>query len=270
MTNQTPDGGVPTEHGQPPVPPADPHAATPMYPGGPVPPKKGLPGWALALIIGGGVLLIGVIVVAVLVFSLIANSVKNQADPEPESTPVATEEASPDPGLKNESIPLSGSADFGGPPIWGAPYLSGWDIKILDQEGINSFENLTLGCTFTTSQNIQDVDRSSSSDEASSRSLMDVLKNEIFKRSPDSVEAAEDIVDLSIGASGSSSTIEFLSSRLDFTASSGEFTSVIFARSMPHSGSYMYTHLECTRAAIDGADSPLQTLTDQLAVVPSP
>lgn len=244
-----------------------------MYPGGPVPPKKGLPGWALALIIGGGVLLIGVIVVAVLIFTMVANAAKELADigQDVTSTSPAEEPTGPsDSGTNIDSIPLSGAADFGGPPIWGAPYLSGWDIKVFDQEGINSFENLTLGCTFTTSQNVQEVDRASSSDETSTRSLMDVLKNEIFKRSPDAVEAAESIVDLSIGVSGSSSTIEFSSLRLDFTASSGEYTSVIFARSMPQSGSYMYTHLECTRAAIDGADSPLQALTDQLAVVPTP
>lgn len=74
---------------------------------------------------------------------------------------------------------------------------------------------------------------------------------------------------LSLGVSGSDSRIEFAMDRINYSTDTGDHATVFFDRSMPHSGSYMMTQLNCARTVLDGADSPLQVVIDQITVLPA-
>ncbi len=275
MTDQTPHDGVPPENGQPPMPAGVP--VGPTDPGAPVPSKKRLPGWAIALIIGGGLLLIGIIVVAIMVVSMFLNTRQIEDCSMPGSCgqglpPTPTGEASISPTESDPStdnIPLDGSAAFSNPPVWNTPFLSGWDINIFDQEGVNQFESKALGCLFTTSQNMQSVDASSPSDAAQSTQLMNDLTDSIVKEVPDAIVTGMRPAEVGLGISGSH-TIEFATARVDYTTSLGDYVNVFLARSMPSSGSYMYALVSCPTATMDGAESPLEDLLDQISIVALP
>lgn len=308
MPPTQPYGEQPQQHGQQPEQygqQPDPYGAGPggpggpMYPsgpggptgpGGPVPPKKGLPGWAIGLIIAGGLLLIGVIVVAVLVASLIVNAVKEEdcsasgscgqglpptaseeplADSETEQTPADPEADPGSPGTSSGNISMDSSAEFDAPPIWSAPLLEGWEIVILDQDGINQFANTELDCSITTSQNVAPVDLSPSSDLALTMQLMDELGDQLASATTTAKVVSERAIDLSLGSAGSGSHIEFAMNRIDYSTDTGDYASVLFGRSMPHSGSYMWSQLSCARTVMDGADSPLQVMMDQITVLPA-
>lgn len=268
MTDQTPDNSAPAQPVQPPAPLAPPAAAAPGGPSGPVPPKKGMPGWAIGLIIGGAALVILLIVGVVIAVNLIVPKADTTA--EPTSSPITkTEEPAQepvDPGASSDNVTLDDSALFDGPPVWSAPILAGWDIVTFDEGGINRFKDSASGCTFMTSQNLQKVDTSSTSDRSTTQKLATQLQESITSRTTEAEVIYSKSVDLSKSLAGSGPTIEFATVRVDYSVDSNNFSSVFFARSMPASGSYMFTQLECMKTIMDSSTSPLDELTSKISV----
>lgn len=250
-------------------------------PTAPRPPvKKGLPGWALALIIVGGVLFIGFVVAAVVVASLILNAMNQQDCSAPGScgqvAPHSPTEDWPDdstttPDNSGEStdwIPLDEVADFGGPAIWTVSVLDGWDVVTFDLGGINSFENKQTGCVFVTSQNAMTVDPTVTSDRAASEELIRQLTQNLSDSATSTVELGTGAIDVAVGSAESGATVEFLTTALEQELPQGTRVVEILARRMPASGGFMWAQLSCDASIYNSGESPFTELVAGLSAGP--
>jgi hypothetical protein len=250
--------------------------------------RRGLPGWAWALIAGGAVVFIGVIVILGLAASAILGTVTRVEDTADQpvapsapavtatpSTPVPTESAAA-PNSEDEAtgnlIALNEHADLGESfPIWRYPILDGWEITVFDQEGINTTENTDLGCTFTSSQNKQPAqDVTATDDLTDSLATFEVLENRALDAHPDAELIGElDTTSFGVVYPGGEGSLEFISSRVDYLdeATNVRYTSEIAGRAMPLAESFMYIEVSCPTALVDAGQSPFEELREGLEVL---
>lgn len=284
--NDTPTDG-PDER-QPPAPDAP---ATPTGP--PVPPKRrGLPGWAWAVIGGGALLLIGIIVVVVIVASTLLGAVSQAgraggqpADPtatatdDASATPEQTDApASPEPteagaGIDDGAlIAVDDQADFGGTfPIWGYPMPDGWEITVFDEAGVNQSTNEELDCQFTSSQNKQSAqDLEATDDLSDTLTTIEALEQGVLENGT-GAELNGDLgsTDFALSTPDGQGRLEFVTSRIDFMDPNLQmaYTNEIAGRAMPLSESFMYIVVTCPTALVDAGGSPFEDLRAGLQVL---
>jgi hypothetical protein len=282
----TNDAPAPAPAGGPAVPAAQPQPSV-------RPPRRGLPGWAWALIVGGSVLFLVAVVLLVLAATAILGAVSRAEDaataPQP---PVATATAStPDPAdtltpaeaptaeaptgadaTPGTLITLDEQADLGSAfPIWRYPIQDGWAITTFDQEGINISENAELGCVFTSSQNKQPAqDVTATDDMTDSLATFEVLETRKLNDHPGAELIGElDTAEFAVAYPGGQGSLEFITSRVDYLdqASKVPSTSQIAGRAMPLAESYMYIEVTCPTALVDAGLSPFDDLRDGLEVL---
>lgn len=250
--------------------------------------RRGLPGWAWALIAGGAVLFIAVIVILGLAASAILGAVTRvddaadqpaspsaTADTVTPSTPMPTESAAAPTGADEATgtlISLNEHADLGETfPIWRYPILDGWEIVVFDQEGINTTQNTELGCTFTSSQNKQPAqDVSATEDLTDSLATFEVLEQRWLDSASDAELIGElDTTSFAVAYPGGQGSLEFISSRIDYLddATKVRYTSEIAGRAMPLAESFMYIEVSCPTALVDAGQSPFEELRDGLEVL---
>ena len=278
MSDQTPNSALDGQQWPPGQP--VPRPGPPGSPGSPVLPSKGLPGWAWALIVVGGVMLIGIIVTSVVValqflsrpepLALCDVPGADGCGPLPIPTESATTEPSTEPIL--DFVSIDDLAEFDGTiPIWGLPILDGWEITIFDQGGINQMVNPSNGCQFTSSQNVQEPLTSNSySDFLDTQLSLESIEEDLIATAQESelvsslgsTEFALDIV-------GSGRTIEFLVSRVDYLNldTSTRYAYEIAVRAMPEENSLMYLVLACPTDLVDSGNSPFEEIRAELAVL---
>ena len=170
--------------------------------------------------------------------------------------------------IKGRVIALDSNAGFEVSPAWDLPALRHWETINLGEEGATGIRNVTLGCTLIRALEAQEVDSTASSDLPSTTNMINQLRDAITSVDPHFEVVSESNIDLALRAVGSGEYIEFATIRLNYSIPGGEYTSVFFARSLPHSGSYMVAQLDCPRGVFDGEDSPLREVTEKLVVVP--
>ena len=250
--------------------------------------RRGLPGWAWALIAGGAVVFIAVIVVVGLTASAILGAVTRAGDAADQpaspsapagtdtpSTSVPTEPAATTNGADDVArglISLNEHADLGESfPIWRYPILDGWEITVFDQEGINTTENIDLGCTFTSSQNKQPAqDLDATEDLTDSLATFEVLEDRTLDAHPGAELIGElDTTSFAVAYPGGEADLEFISSRIDYLdeALNVRYTSEIAGRAMPLAESFMYIQVTCPTALVDAGQSPFEELRGGLEVL---
>jgi hypothetical protein len=248
-------------------------------------PRRGLPGWAWALIIGGAVVVITVVVLVALAANAILGAVSRADDaasrpvPPPAATatalaPEATGSTEP-PGAGDAAgalISLNEQADLGSSvPIWRYPILADWEITTFDQGGINTSQNSALGCVFTSSQNQQPAqDVTATDDLTDSLATFEVLEDRKLLEFP----GAELIGDLgtaefAVAYPGGRASLEFITSRIDYLDQdlNVPYTSEIAARAMPLAESFLYIEVACPTALVDAGQSPFDELREGLEVL---
>jgi hypothetical protein len=251
-------------------------------------PRRGLPGWAWALIIGGAVMVIGVVVLVALAANAILGAVSRADDaatppvPPPAATATAAAPETTEPGASAESpgavdaagalISLNEQADLGSSvPIWRYPILADWEITTFDQGGINTSQNSALGCVFTSSQNQQPAqDVTATDDLTDSLATFEVLEDRKLVEFP----GAELIGDLgtaefAVAYPGGQASLEFITSRIDYLDQdlNVPYTSELAARAMPLAESFLYIEVACPTALVDAGQSPFDELRDGLEVL---
>jgi len=287
--NDVPNNDVPNTEPAPPAPPAPGAAGAPVATGiAPTPPRRGLPGWAWALIAGCAVVMIAVIAVVALVVSTIVGTVAREdqgggqqpapvtdAASDAASTAEATAPAGSTGGVPAADgvlIGLEDQADLGPTfPIWRYPMPSGWEITTFDQEGINTSENAELGCLFTSSQNKQPaVDPAATDDLTDTLATMEVLENRMLDGTQDAELIGDlDITEITLEFPEGEGSLEFVTSRIDYldTQLNVPYTTEIAARAMPLAESLMYVVVTCPTALVDAGGSPFDDLREDLAVL---
>lgn len=250
--------------------------------------RRGLPGWAWAVITGGAVLCIAVIVILGLAASAILGAVTRvvdaadqpaspsaPADTVTPSTPMPTESAAAPTGADEATgtlISLNEHADLGKTfPIWRYPILDGWEIVVFEQEGINTTQNAELGCTFTSSQNKQPAqDVTATEDLTDSLATFEVLEQRWLDSASDAELIGElDTTSFAVAYPGAQGSLEFISSRIDYldNATKVRYTSEIAGRAMPLAESFMYIEVSCPTSVVDAGQSPFEELRDGLEVL---
>ncbi len=274
MSDQTPNGPTDGQQWQPgaPVPPQ----------GQPVPPKKGLPGWAWALIGVGGVLLIGIIVAVVVGASLFFNRVNPQppcGEPGAEGcgppATLSTTDPSTDPTTEPDSdfVSINQLADFDGTiPVWGFPVLDDWEITIFDENGINQMVHVSNGCQFTSSQNEQAPLTSGADDDYIDTQLtLESIEQDILDAAQDAeIVSSLGSTEFALDSLGSGRSIEFLTSSIEYLNldSNTRYTNEVAVRAMPQANAAMYVLLSCPSDLVNAGDSPFEEIRAELAVIP--
>ncbi|TQO20370.1 hypothetical protein FB472_2001 [Rhodoglobus vestalii] len=237
--------------------------------------KSSLPRWALALILGAGVLFIGGILSIIVAVTLLASvfAADNCSSPESCGQELSPTPSAERPGVAGapsssvDRIPLDGSADFGGPPVWNVLLDPSWEILKFDENGVNMFQNADSGCLLLTSQNEQDVAPVEAGDRVASEQLLSQQIDTFAAVDPNASVLDSRSVDIAVGAAGSGSTIEFSSATLQRTLSSGNAeTMELIARSLPASGSFMWAVVSCETGIYEAGESPFTGITKVLAV----
>jgi hypothetical protein len=270
-------------------------AATPAGPptggaaGPPAPPRrKGLPGWAWALIIGGAVVMIGVIVVVVIVVNSVLGAVRGStpaADPVAVPTSSASESApatdaapSATPTTKPTKAPGGGSgtllgldatADLG-TPYWSFPIEDGWVMREPGEAGVQQADNAELGCLFTTNQlTMAPFDTAATSDRSDTESGLQSLEQQMLAAADESaVVAGAGSVEIAVSVAGGAERIEFAGSRVEYVDQEGvAYTNDFAARAMPDAEAFLFYNVSCPSAVLDAGESPFDDLTERLAVV---
>lgn len=236
-----------------------------------------MPLWVMALIVVGSLVLITGSIIALTLLFRAPNPGENIACSLPGSCgqgipPSASADAqgdtqnTPTPTTAPDTISIYTDANLGSSPIWGVLNLSGWDTKALDQKGVNLFANTTLGCTLTTAQTPIPDGAPPGNDFDTSKSVMEALNTQMKDLVTNLQVTPESPVAITLGTENNGATIEFTQERLDYTNTKGEGASSLFVRTMPQSKSIMILRVDCPRAVMDGADSPVKQLVG-LAVV---
>jgi len=251
----------------PTVPPSPPPATGLPPQLAPTAARRGMPVWGWVLVAVGVAMLIGLVVIVVVVVAAV-NGLRD-APVDPITSPLETLE--PDPTL----APVDGafSLDTLAPapmgPFWSVPgdMLTEWDTVVFDVDGLNHFQNADLGCDFRTYQSVGVGDRSGSSDRAASEAQMDVLADVwvgdgitgVTRETQPTVWLGYDLSD----------EVEFLVDRVDGTyAETGvQTTTYLIGREFLSSGGALAARLECRTDTMDGPDSPLRWILEDLAAV---
>lgn len=136
-------------------PQQQPHPGPQYAPGMPptgAPPRKGLPVGAW-IGIGAGALVLLLLIVLGIGAAIFAN---RPADPLPAPPPteVPEETETPKPSDEFKVYSLDETPDFSAGPFWAVPYLDGWDIVRLNEQGVNQFESVAQGCMYFTYQGL--------------------------------------------------------------------------------------------------------------------
>ncbi|QAV70287.1 hypothetical protein ESZ53_07425 [Salinibacterium sp. UTAS2018] len=259
MTDETPHGSAPEEV---PVNTADNTAA-----------KSGLPGWAWALIIAGALFVIGIIVTVVIVAVVIVGVANKEDCSLPGSCgqglpPISAEE--PAEPASGDRITLDGNANFGEPPVWGVPLDADWEIKVFDEDGINSFGDPTTGCNIVTSQRQTAVSTPAGGDLAASQAAMQEELDALMLNGVSMQELDSGVVDIAVASESSGVSIEFLTTAQYQESSEGTSrVSELLVRGMPASGSIMAALVLCETSVYEAGESPFNDLVSGLAVTAS-
>ncbi|QYH35300.1 hypothetical protein [Salinibacterium sp. M195] len=254
----------PASTGQP-MPPVQPPAVAAA--------KSGMPGWAWALIIGGGVVLIGMVIAVVIIVVIISGALNRGDCSLPGSCgqglpPVTSEEPADEPADGSaERITLDGNADFGGAPVWGVPVDPAWEVLVFDQDGINSFRDPESGCYIVTSQRQTAVSNPADGDIAASEAAMQEEIAALMSITSTIEELDSGTLDIAVATQSSGISIEFLTSAQLQTVSAGDMrVSEILVRGMPSSGSIMSTLVLCSANTYETGESPFSDIASQLTV----
>lgn len=254
----------------PPIPPASPSSGAAQSPPPPAAPRRGMPVWGRVLITVGAAMLIGLVVIVVVIVAAVNGLRDDSAAPVvPPTSPAETV----DPGETLAPVDGSFSLDTLAPapmgPFWSVPgdMLTEWDTVVFDVDGLNHFQNADLGCDFRTYQSMGVGDPAGPSDRAASEAQMDVLAQvwvgdgitDVTREPQSTVWLGYDLSD----------EVEFLVDRVDGTyADTGvETTTYLIGREFLSSGGALAARLECRADTMDGPDSPLGWILDELAAV---
>ena len=202
------------------------------------------------------------------------------AEPEASTAPTATPLPTSTPseagtiGDENGYIALDTFADFetGSPALWASPTPSGWEVTVVDQDGLNQISNTALSCMYTTSQSYQDpIDASATSDQSDTAAMLVTIEEAFASQTMESTTTPLDNVDIAWGLPGAASKMEFVSSRVDYTrADTGEAYSTVFVvRATPQIGGLLYASVNCPSATFGSATDPTQALLDGSSIIPS-
>lgn len=241
----------------------------PPQPPAPAPPRRGLPVWAWVLIAVGALMLIGLIVVIVIAVVLITTLRPDPVDPIGAPTPPPTAEATAapvEPGAGPFSLDSIAPAAQG--PFWSVPgdVLTEWETIVFDVDGLNHFQNAELGCDFRTYQAFGVGDPADVSDRAASEAQMDVLAEVWLSEGLIDVERLpQETVWLEMDFTDE---VEFLVDRIDGTyAETGVASQTyLIGREFIASGGALAARLECRTDVMEGPDSPLPWILDELGV----
>lgn len=265
-----------------------------IAPGGPVlpPTRRRPPMWAWAS--GGLVLLLAIVLVAVVVVrvnepgtgSAATDSSPPSAAPAASALPSSTPRATSSPsssavagtssaGDENGYISLDTFADFntGSPALWAFPMPEDWEITLFDEDGQNQISNAELSCLYTTLQSRQPAsDTSATGDLADSAETLASIEASYEAQALATTITVLDNVDLSWGAVGSGTKMEFLSSRINYErADTGEaYSTIVVVRATPHIGGLLYATVNCPSATFGSATDPTQDLLDGSGIIPAP
>ena len=275
MTDPTlppPPGPTPPPYGQ------TPYGQTPSgqapfgqpQPAPPIPPKRGMPAWGWVLIAVGAAMLIGLIVVVIAIVVAVTSLRPTPVDPIVLPTsPVETVEPTDDPVLTDGSYGLDTLAPAAMGPFWSVPgdMLTEWETVVFDVDGLNHFQNAELGCDFRTYQASGVGDSGASSDRVASDAQMDVLADVWID---DGVTVSSRVAQPTVWLEYDlSNEVEFLVDRVDGTyADTGiATTTYLFSREFLSSGGALAARLECRTDTIDGPNSPLSWILEDLGAV---
>jgi hypothetical protein len=277
-----------------PLPPTSVDAGTPGPPTGPptgppAPPRKGLPGWAWALIIGAAVVMIAVIVVVVIVVNTVLGAVagdNSAAEPTAVPTSAGTESAPATEAATPSATPTAKptkAADAGsgtaisldehidlGTPFWSFPIEDGWVMRAPSEAGVQQADNAELGCLFTTNQlTMAPFDTAATGDRSDTESGLQSLEQQMLGAADKSeVIPGAGSVEIANFLAGGSETIEFAASRVEYVdADDVAYTNDFAARAMPKGEAFLFYNVSCPTAVIDAGNSPFEQLTEKLAVV---
>jgi hypothetical protein len=215
------------------------------------------------------VLIIAGAVVALLVIVLVATNLI----PRPKSTPVVqssgTHSSTPKSTPKT-ATPTSGvisldqnvtKAGMANAPAWGIPYLTtnDWAATVVDQNGVNSFNNSITGCAYISEQ---DESSYTDSDRSDSPKLTQDFLTEFTKSSTGLKSETGKSTDISVGAAGSKLTAEFTRTNITYTGTNGtNYTLALVDRNMSNVPVSMSLIYSCPTSSFQESD--LQTLLGQ-------
>jgi hypothetical protein len=265
---------------------ATPPPAVPTAP--PVPPTSGFPRWAWIVLGAGALLLIAfaVIIGVHLGADDTAESDEN-GSPTTSSTgaPSSSTAPSTEPSTTDEADAPASSGDSTGnvglddafvlgttaPAIWQIPQTDGWEITILDQQGVTEQTNAALGCTFTTVQNRQvPVNLPVTTDRQDTELTVQALQQSFVSQAPDAVITDTPGLAIPYGATGIyEGDVEFAGFRADYVRNdNGEtWSSMFVTRTMPAIEGMMYSVLNCNKETIDADESIWRGMLDTTLVV---
>ncbi|MBH0116474.1 hypothetical protein I6E52_06400 [Salinibacterium sp. NG253] len=249
-------------------------------PGAPPIARRGLPGWAWALIIGLPLLLLGAVWVGLVLVGLFFSAASTSAgcddgycDWGAPVEPTSTSSDSPlDAADPTNSVPLAGNAVFDGQPVWSLTLEPTWQELDLDLIGLTVFHDDATGCELIASQSVAAPNTENAGDAVLSA---DLLSQEIKALTAGNSEAlvlnAGAATDIPIGGAGSGSTIDFASATISQrNAADVAMSTEIVARSMPDSDVALVAMLTCETATIPTFGEKFDFFSTALAVAVGP
>jgi hypothetical protein len=271
-----------------PEPTAGPGSATPPPTVPPVPPTSGFPRWAW-IVLGAGALLLIAFAVIIGVHLGADDTAESDEDGSPATSssapPSSSTAPSTEPSTTDEADAPASSGDSTGnvglddafvlgttaPAIWQIPQTDGWEITILDQQGVTEQTNAALGCTFTTVQNRQvPVNLPVTTDRQDTELTVQALQQSFVSQAPDAVITDTPGLAIPYGATGIyEGDVEFAGFRADYVRNdNGEtWSSMFVTRTMPAIEGMMYSVLNCNKETIDADESIWRGMLDTTLVV---
>lgn len=274
--NDAAAGGPPA-----PPPPPGPGDLPVVRPGQARPPgRRGLPGWAWALIAGGAAITIAVIVVVALVATSLLGALSsgNQAGEEPvapanPTAPAAGESATPAPaaGASGTVVTLEEHADLGASlPVWLYPVQAGWETLAAEEDGVSRFTNAQTGCLLSTSQHTESPDDpEATGDMTDSLTKIEHIEQGLLDgRTGAELIGELDRTEFSASTPAGQGNLEFILSRIDYLddAVNLSYTHEIALRAVPLSEAILMVVLTCPTTVVDAGDSPFGELRADLTV----
>jgi hypothetical protein len=269
---------------------AGPGSATPpaVPPVPPVPPTSGFPRWAW-IVLGAGALLLVAFAVIIGVHLGADDPSESDEDGSPTTSstgaPASSTPPSTEPSTTDEADAPASSGDSTGnvglddafvlgtsaPAIWQIPQTDGWEITILDQQGVTEQTNAALGCTFTTVQNRQvPVNLPVTTDRQDTELTVQALQQSFVSQAPDAVITDTPGLAIPYGATGIyEGDVEFAGFRADYVRNdNGEtWSSMFVTRTMPAIEGMMYSVLNCNKETIDADETIWRGMLDTTLVV---
>lgn len=269
MTDQTPQNSPP----QLPVPTGN-VTHRPASVGGPVP-RRGLPRWAWALIVAGGIVFIGIaaafVVSASLVFgaSPAADCDGTRCNSEGTAITKGKSTQSPTPLAGGvERIPLTTLAVFDGQPVWAWQMTPDWKHITFDDDGVNVWQHDETGCSLITSQTVASQMAESPTDSVPSEEMVDGVIEAFAEKGPEASVLDVGTIDIVYSTSRGETAIEFATGTVALTLPTGEHqVAEVIARSMPDSGTSLVATMTCDPAVHAAAAEPYGQLRTIFAVI---